>query len=217
MPLPTVSFATYLTNIDVRWRDDDFNALKFVKAIKGLPVIKFALVPVCGTVRRLEQHNAEQAIDWYGEMASAYIRNRNPQPPLIFVPIPNSSCAVTNENVPRTLRLAGALAARLESATVSDILLWKEVMLPSSRGGTRNPEILYDNLVLTTQPPTTQVILIDDVRTTGAHLIAAAAKLAEASTPSSLAICAARTVLNQNETPFSLLEENLADFVPPQR
>jgi predicted amidophosphoribosyltransferase len=124
---------------------------------------------------------------------------------------------VTNENVPRTVRLAGALAAHLETATVSDILRWKEVMIPSSRGGTRNPQILYENLVLTTRPPTTQVILIDDVRTTGAHLIATAAKLAEAGTPSSLAICAARTVLNQNEAPFSLLEENLPDFLPSKR
>jgi hypothetical protein len=29
------------------------------------PLNKYALVPVCGTVRLLEQGNAEQAINWY--------------------------------------------------------------------------------------------------------------------------------------------------------
>ena len=33
MALRVVSFATYLVRVDAVWRDGDYNALKFVKAI----------------------------------------------------------------------------------------------------------------------------------------------------------------------------------------
>jgi hypothetical protein len=64
MALRVVSFATYLVRVDAVWRDGDYNALKFVKAIKGLPVNMYARVPVCGVIHRLEQSNAEEAIGW---------------------------------------------------------------------------------------------------------------------------------------------------------
>jgi predicted amidophosphoribosyltransferase len=217
MALKVVSFATYLVSGNVAWRDGDYNALKFVKAIKGLPVNMYARVPVCGVIRRLEQANADEAIGWFGELGAEYIVGQNLPRPITFVPVPNSSCAVTNEAVPRTLRLAQAIADRVGDANVWDGLRWRMVMLPSSQGGTRDPQTLYDNLVVTKEMPTERIVLVDDVRTTGAHFVAALARITERGGACMLALCAARRVDAQEESPFSVREEEFAEFVPRVR
>jgi hypothetical protein len=64
------------------------DALKFVKAIKGKPINKYAYVPV-GKVRRLlQERNADDAIGWFKEMAMPPTRDLRIQHPLILVPIP---------------------------------------------------------------------------------------------------------------------------------
>jgi predicted amidophosphoribosyltransferase len=217
MALRVISFATYLTNVDVVWRGEDYDALKFVKAIKGKPINKYAYVPVGKAKRLLEERNADDAIAWFGEMAIAPTRNLRIPRPLIFVPIPNSSCTSTNGKVPRTTRLAKALLVQSGEGEVWDRLRWKAVMTPSSQGGTRDPQELYDNLVVAKEPPKGSLVLVDDVRTTGAHLRAAAARLVEKGARVPLAVCAARTVLNQDQEPFSILEEQLEDFKPRKK
>ena len=159
MPLKVVSFATYLTNVDVTWRDADYNALKFVKAIKGLPVNGFARIPVCDVLRRLEHGNSEEAIGWFGELARAYLLGQNLPRPVSFVPIPNSSCAMGNDQVPRTRLLAQAIVNGFEESDVWDGLRWRTVMLPSSQGGTRNPQVLYDNLAIAQEVPARTLVL----------------------------------------------------------
>jgi predicted amidophosphoribosyltransferase len=214
MTLRVVSFATYLVSVDVLWRDGDYNALKFVKAIKGLPVNMYARVPVCGVIHRLEQANADEAIGWFGELGAAYILGKNLPQPVTFAPVPNSRCAITNNEIPRTLLLAQALAERVGNADVWDGLRWATAMVPSSQGGTRDPQALYDNLVLTKEMPARRLVLVDDVRTTGAHFVAALAKLVERGAECSLALCAARRVDAQEESPFSVREEEFPAFVP---
>jgi len=217
MALKVVSFVTYLVNGNVGWRDGDYNALKFVKAIKGLPVNMYAHVPVCGVIHRLNQNNAEESIGWFGEMGADYLVRQNLTGPLMLVPVPNSSCAVTINAEPRTLLLAQAIAARVGNASVWDGMRWAMVLLPSSRGGTRDPQVLYDNLVVTKEVPTGRIVLIDDVRTTGAHFLAALARLRERGASCSLALCAARRVNVQEQSPFSILEEEFPEFVPRGR
>ena len=214
MALKVISFATYLTNVNVVWRGEDYDALKFVKAIKGKPINKYAYVPVGNTRRLLQQQNADDAIGWFGEIASAPTKDQRLASPLILVPIPNSSCTVKNGIVPRTTKLAKALAAQLGKAEVWDRLRWKTTMTPSSQGGTRDPQELYDNLVVTKDPPKGSLILVDDVRTTAAHLRAAAARLIENGARVPLAVCAARTVWDQDQEPFSPLEEEFEEFEP---
>ena len=217
MALRVISFATYLTNVDVAWRGEDYDALKFVKAIKGKPINKYAYVPVGKAKRRLEQGNADDAIGWFGELAMAPTRDSRLPRPLILVPIPNSSCTSTNGKVPRTTRLAKALLVQLGEGEVWDRLRWTTIMIPSSQGGTRDPQELYENLVVTKDPPKGSLVLIDDVRTTGGHLLAAAARLVEKGGRVPLAVCAARTVWDQDQEPFSMLDERLDDFTPRKK
>jgi orotate phosphoribosyltransferase len=90
-------------------------------------------------------------------------------------------------------------------------------MTPSSQDGTRDPQELYENLVVTKDPPKGSLVLVDDVRTTGGHLLSAAARLVEKGGRVPLAVCAARTVWDQDQEPFSMLDEQLDDFTPSKK
>jgi hypothetical protein len=155
-----ISFATYLTRGP--WNPDDHTALKFVKAVKGRAFKGYADVPILGSLRHLVSGNADDAIGWFGELAAAEIVQLRLPSPAILVPLPNSSSTVDNGKVPRTAVLAANIAVTLGNTTVCDCLRWVQEWPPKS---TRDPQKLYDNLVVTSIPPRT-LILIDDVVTT---------------------------------------------------
>lgn len=217
MPLTVVSFATYLSAPGTQWRFKDWDAYKYVQALKGKPINKFARIPVLGTLRHLEQSNANDSLAWFAEMANAYLWEKQTPGPLVLIPVPNSSCAISTKTIPRTFFQAQALASRLSQTTVLDCLRWKVVKEKASGGGggTRNPHLLYGNLVLTSTVPESTLILVDDVSTTGGHLQAARAMLMGQGGKCDLAICAARTVWDQSEDPFSTLEQQVSDWWPP--
>lgn len=212
MPLEVVSFATYLTNVAIAWRDEDHAALKFVKAVKGKPFTGYAWVPVGDKMRRLNQQNGDDAIDWFAIMAAVRLHDETSDD-IVLTPIPNSRCTKTNRKIPRTLRIAETVAARA-GIEVLDCLRWKEAMTPSSQGGTRNPQELYDKLVEIQDATDAKIILIDDIRTTGAHLVAAKAFLQRKKAKCVMAVCAGRTVWAPEENPFAILQEDLPNFEP---
>ncbi|SRR6266700_664788 len=216
MPITVVSFATYLTSIDVKWRDGDYGALKFVKAVKGKSFKSSAYIPVAGTLRYLDMSNANNSLSWFAQMAYAYFWEKQTPSPLVLVPLPNSPCALNTNTIPRTFYQAQALAQVLNNTTVLDCLRWKVAKESASGGsGSRDPQELYDNLAATTPVPQgTRLVLIDDVRTSGGHLKAARAMLLAHNGQCDLAMCAARTVRTQNEEPFSRLEEQIDDWWP---
>ena len=216
MPLTVVSFATYLSAPGTQWRFKDWDAYKYVQALKGNSIKKFARIPVLGTLRHLEQSNANDTLGWFAEMAYAYLAQKQTPAPLVLVPVPNSSCVLNTNSIPRTFFQAQALAMRLVQATVLDCLRWKVAKEKASGGGggTRNPQLLYDNLALIVPVPKSNIILVDDVSTTGGHLQASRAMLTGQGAQCDLAICAARTVWDQSEEPFSTLEQQVSDWWP---
>jgi hypothetical protein len=212
MALSVISFATYLTRGP--WNSDDHHALKFVKAVKGKTFGGWAVVPVLGRQKDLRAANADDAMDWFAELAAAEIVKLAVRGPAILVPLPNSSSTVKNGKVPRTAILAERIAAKLKNTKVWDGLRWTKEMTPTHQGGTRDPQRLYDNLVVTSAPPAGTLILIDDVFTKGGHLQAAAARFAEKNAGCRLALCAGRTVLESQAEPFLVFRQELEDFTP---
>jgi hypothetical protein len=211
MSLKVISFAAYLTTDDAPWRDADYCASMFVKAIKGWPFRGYGWIPVCSSSRRLTESNSNDAIQWFGEIAANHFKGKF-RGQIALVPIPNSNCTIENETVPRTELLAESIGSRLDGITIWDGLRWKTPMTPSSKGGTRDPHELHENLVVTKDLPDKKIVIVDDVRTKGAHLIAAKARLVEKRGNCDLAICAGRTVLVQEPNPFATIEEELDDL-----
>lgn len=212
MAVTVISFGTYKRP---PYNPADYPPLKFVKAVKGKPFTGYADIPVLGRWKRLTPANAEEAIDWFAELAAAEIVKQGFPSPLVLVPLPNSSSTVDNGVVPRTAHLAGAIAAKLQRASVWDALRWIERRPPTHQEGSRNPQKLYENLrVVARTVPNGTIVLIDDLYTTGGHVQAAVARLAEKNAKCDFAVCAGRTVLISAEEPFGVVTERLADFTP---
>jgi hypothetical protein len=219
VPLKVITCCYYFTSVgeEVEWTDDDYNANKFVKALKGKPIKGHAYVPVEGQKLCLNQENAGDALGWFAAMiASAVPRNKDAKR-LGFVPVPSSTSTTTKANCARTTthRMARALADKYEKAQGVDLLRWKKAMIPASQGGPRDPEELFPNLELVGKVDNgVRYILVDDVLTSGGHLQACAAKLRQAGATVRLAVCAGRSTKTQRVPVFEVVTEEILDWAP---
>jgi hypothetical protein len=214
MGVKIVCFCAYLTNIGIPWRDDDYNANKFISAFKGEPINGYAKILVGKTWHRLQESNRDLAVDWFGEMAAEYVKNRHKARPLAFCPIPSSGCVVGANVVSPTYRLAEAIASNLQSVTVWDGLRWSAAKIPAHQGGPRDPHYFYEHLVVAKKLPDAEIVLVDDMFTSGSHMQAAKAKLVHKGGKCSLCLCGGRQVTEQVNRPFDIIVEELQPFVP---
>lgn len=208
MPLTVMTYVAYRTR-NFSGDQSEYNAHKFIQAIKERTVKGYAWIPVGAVKRKLEQSNRYHAAMWFGELAAAEILARVPAP-RVLVPIPNSDCVVgTAES--RTVKLAQEIAHRV-AVTIWDGLRWAEPNTPSSQGGPRDPEVLFANLRIVRRPVAGSCVLVDDVTTSGGHFKAAAAKLQSRDMKVVLAIAAGQTVHDPVDNPFGWVEVTLDDF-----
>jgi hypothetical protein len=210
MPLTVMTYVAYRTR-RFSGVQSEYNAHKFIQAIKDRTVKGYAWIPVGAVKRKLAQSNRDRAAAWFGELAAAEILARVPKP-RVLVPIPNSDCVVgTAES--RTGKLVHEVARHLTVA-IWDGLRWAEPNIPSSQGGPRDPEELLANLRIVRPPETGACVLVDDVTTSGGHFRAAAAKLQSHGMMVALAMAAGQTVHEPVDNPFGWVEVTLADFDP---
>ncbi len=217
MPVTVVCFCRYFAARHTKWRPEDFDAYKFVHALKGKDLNGYGYVPVAGVKKRLSNLNVSSAIDWFAIFVANYLTRKKIKGPFAVVPIPNSSCTVSSSVRPHTRKLAKAICETLgDESEVVDCLRWKKNLgSASAEGGPRDAEVLYGNLVLSAKSdelPT--VILVDDVMTSGGHLKASAAKLRKAGANVVIAVCGGRTTYDQDKGAFDIVEEMLTDYTP---
>ena len=220
MSLKVFSCCTYSTLHRDR-SADEWNALQFVRAVKGRALSGYAHVPLPdGSIAYLDQQRAECAPGWFAQLAIARIRWRMNR--VALVPVPNADSVLDSANPPRTFTLAQALANALPSgqATVVDILRWCTRMPTAHSGaGSRDPQELYDALrvnVPRLRVDLPFIVLIDDVVATGAHLRAAAAYLVDCRETVIAAVCVGHADNGDAPIlePFRLTTMVLPDFVP---
>lgn len=215
MSLLVVCFSSYLASTDLPWRAEDYNANKFVHALKEEQINGYALIPTCGTQNRLTNANLGDAAVWFASMVRNYLRDAGVGLPLAVVPVPNSACTTASRTTPRTLRLADAVSSVIHGRTKTvDCLRWKKDLGSASRmGGPRDTDILYRNLHMKTGSLQlkSRVLLVDDVMTSGGHLRACARKIRESGSKVVLAVCGGRTTYEQNRAAFDTVQETLPD------
>lgn len=217
MAVRVTHFCSYLTNVNSPWRPEDFDAYKFVHALKGHQLRGYAKIPVRGSTKRLNGTNIDSAIGWFADMATDFLTGQRALKKFMLVPIPNSSSTVRGGAKPRTVKLADALAARIgERAKVLDCLRWKKNLgSASAEGGPRDAKTLYENLQVTEKfVEGTEIVLVDDVMTSGGHFQAATARLRGHGAVVRFAVCGGRTTKLQEKRAFSVEEEPLEDFAP---
>jgi predicted amidophosphoribosyltransferase len=108
------------------------------------------------------------------------------------------------------MKIAQAIAARVPKATAISTLRFIEAR-PSSRenGGSRDPAILYPNLTITKGLLAGQIVLIDDIMTSGGHFAAASWKLDDHGRIPILALACGRSLDSQIDNPFSVAPEDV--------
>jgi hypothetical protein len=206
--LKLVSICGYLTDVSVKWRGIDHTSSKMVKALKGDQINGYFEHKIAGKVRRFDQANIKEFLDRVPP-ALAKLMARHVSTKATIVPIPNSHVVDVQSLNFRTLELAKAVAQSSNSQFQAvPALVFTEPQVKSREGGPRDPyhfENVY-RIVTEVQEP---IILLDDVCTSGAHMIGACWKLKSPKYNVILGAAFGRTTDVQLSAPISVREETL--------
>ena len=187
----------------------------FLLALRGEKVHGESTIPVGSRERILTGSNANDSIDWFGEMVAQYFDSRNILPPFGLVPVPTSKASLDSSASPWTSLLAISIASNgMDGASILDVLRWKRPLEPPSQ---RNQSVaeLYENLaVLQPIPRGAPVILVDYLLTGSATLRACAARLRDAGAQVRLGLCAGRTATKASHDPFMVVNGALHSYQP---
>lgn len=219
MPIRCVCFGSYLTRgkeHGVEWTQADHAMNKFVKAVKTGDCNGYSSIPILGKSRKLESKTALSAVDWFGEWAASRIPVLGIRvSPVVFVPVPGSSTCLESEELSTSARMAQAIVQHHPRVVVADVLRFRMPLKPAHEGGTRNPWALARNLVILSEATGwkgREVVLIDDVLTSGAHLRACAHVLLKHGIRCSNALLLARRTAEQVENALAEVEEEVEDL-----
>ena len=223
MSLTVICFCGYNCNRIEPWRQGDWDAYKWIQALKGKSLNGYAHVPVRGVNKHLSNENLSAAVEWFGIFAADYLAKTKLPKPFVVVPVPNSDCTLSSGIKPRTRRLAKVICDTLNDGSyMIDCLRWKKNLGSAHEGGPREAEILYDNLVLLKEgldeledvDEGTSVVLVDDVTTSGGHLQACAAKLKSVDVEVDIVLCGGKTVYDQTNAAFHTYKYTLEEYEP---
>ena len=188
------------------WRQIDYDTNKMIKCVKGEGLNGYLEVKANGKVLSFKENNKE---DFVGLLCAVIARkiDKLAQGQYSLVPVPNSGATVAIGGDFRTLQIATRIAGLTAvKGQVVPTLRWKTAMLSSRKGGSRDPQILCDNLAFT-ERPRYPAILLDDVMTTGAHMIACQRKLMASGITPEHAISVGRATSEQKVKPIGWSKE----------
>lgn len=172
-----LSLCEYLTSGETL-EPDHFKPYNIIKAIKGESFRGYAWLDVDGRSVRLDASNREVAFQWAAERLATAISG-SVLGPVTIVPVPGHlHCSPSDVEAGGVFRLAALTAERLRQrgwVAYPFSLLHLHVPQPSAHqeGGTRDVERLKQNLNVVNATNVATVVILDDVVTSGGHLLAA--------------------------------------------
>jgi hypothetical protein len=160
------------------------------------------------------QEMLQVAGDWMADALDGWLPG-----PSLFMPVPSSRAVdAASAGTTRVAWLASHLAAAYERSIAAPSAWWSG-HYPTTRavGGSRDRAVLAGRLVVGHLPPG-PIVLVDDVMTTGAHLLAVQDALHRLGRPVEFAVCAVRTLREGEELadPFQTLDAALDTDDDPQ-
>jgi len=206
----------YLTEVETAWRPDDFTANKIIKVVKGEAIKGYFEVTLTDkTTLHLNNKTKGKILPpLLSAMGHRFIKEYPGK--FTLVPIPNSNATVANKNSGfRSLELAKKLAAYMDgNATVVPALRWKRERTPAHRGGSRDPQVHFENLAIV-EDVAGPVVLFDDVITTGSQLIGAYRRLANPKREITKAVVIGRATKEQHKRTIGWTVTELIVDEPP--
>jgi predicted amidophosphoribosyltransferase len=174
-PLSVASGLFYLTEIEgVTWRSQDYTARNIVRGLKNEPFKGYSDIRISGIVRRYDSSNIKDFVQLLmrgmGKRLKEHISGR-----VSIVPIPNSDMVVGAEGPFRIVELANELARGYgNEAAVIPAIRWIKPRDKSHKSNEfRSPDLYQPNMRLL-EKPKNQVLLFDDVMTSGSQMVASA-------------------------------------------
>lgn len=161
------------------WRSIDYDARFYALAVKGEYFRLKGSYDFNGQTLRGEPAATVTLRQHYGRWAARQLKTWGYKNPII-IPVPNSNVTLTSGGNFETAKIARAVATAFgPEATVSTILRFAQVQDAAHKNkGRRTPERFLANMVVSNGAPIKEVVLLDDVVTSGSHIQAAKMKLA---------------------------------------
>ena len=209
-----VSSVSCMTRRMHDWRQEDYNAFKFMRAIMRRRFTGSAWIPVPGRLpQRLTNATGEQAVEWFGEMAWPSVHEVIARRPAVFVPIPDANRIVGSP--PSASRALAADLARRSDARLLDVLRWRQPLGEVPRAsGPLDPQMLSDNLINTGGVVMADCVLVADVVDGHACVQAVAGRLRRLGGQPLLVVSAGRIVNTFPDDPFAERVEQVEHFEP---
>jgi hypothetical protein len=212
--IQVVCFSTYVSDPgrqEPRHRD----VRNFLLALRGERIDAESRIPVGGEERSLSATNANDSIDWFGEMVARYLNDNQLQRNVALVPVPTSRTTLDSSAGPWTSLLAISIASNgLEEADIVDVLRWRSPLPPPGQRSSTAAE-LFENLAVTRKlDPGVPVVLVDYLYTSSATLRACAGRLREQGIRVPLAVCAGRTTDQAVHGAFTVVVGEISVFEP---
>jgi len=193
------------------WTERHFLARNLVKGVKQQTFGGFSLLKLLsGKYLRLDNTPTGQtvALKFASQGLLKLLKDAGYDGAQI-VPVPSSSHVNPNADFTGA-RIAAAVENRDPAFAARPVLYFAQPQPKSSAGGPRNTYELEKHLRITAAANLKQVVLLDDVMTTGAHLRAAARFLAKEGITVADAFVVARTIWNPKPSMFRCETETIA-------
>jgi predicted amidophosphoribosyltransferase len=150
----------------------------------------------------INTQNVDRARWIFGVFIKSVLEQLNLPSP-VLVPVPSKDGLMCSPTF-RSLEMTKEATAAHGNWTIAPVLRFSEVLTPANAGGPRGREAIRPYLRVIVPPPPGQLVLIDDIVTSGGSLLASFDKLAEIDRTPVAAVVCGRTVADSLLSAFGL-------------
>lgn len=165
---------------------------------------------------KINEDNFHLVREWFGDFIIHTLRTENAGDDVLLVPIPSKDGLAGACDYRTLTMLRESLNGRQYSGSISDALRWSEKLQPAHEGGGRSRQFLMERYQVDPIVTDRDVILIDDIISTGSAMLAARDALLQNGANVLGGIVCGKTIYDFETKPFGLqsfiLEKELNDY-----
>jgi hypothetical protein len=204
------AFGAYRSEIGSDWRPQDYNIRCLVKSLKGEPFKGYWNFTLSGKWYQINSKDNTAAYVLWSNWAALRLRDDLKLGKVTLVPVPSSSQITFGQDT-CPVRMATSIATLAPTLAAVGNFLRHKTKQPKahSEGGTRDPDRIEPTLACNVTDKKLPVVLIDDVKTSGGHLIACARVLRKNGANVEHVLVAGRAVWEAVPDPYKVAPEDL--------
>jgi hypothetical protein len=209
MTLWVHALGAYRSDVSSAWRQQDYVVRSLVKSLKGESFKGYSNFKLGGKVYTIAEKDSGPAYllwsNWAGLMLGSLKLGE-----VTLVPVP-ASAQVRFVQDACPVRMSDSIATLVPKQAVVGNFLRHKTKQPKahSEGGTRDPDMIEEALACNVADTSLPVVLVDDVMTTGGHLLAAARTLRRHGVKVDHVLVAGRAVWEAVADPYKVPPEDL--------